>query len=169
MWKLIPEKLMPPTRLVRYCCDLLKERSGEGRIITGVRWAESPKRGKRKLFEACFKDKRKFYVNPIIDWSTPDVWRFIRDFKVPYCKLYDQGDKRLGCVLCPMAGKEGMVRDREHYPKIYAAFLRAFERMLAHRRGRGLETQWATAEEVAHWWIYESHPSGSEFQMEMFE
>ena len=37
MWELIPRKLMPPTRIVRYCCDVLKERGGKGRtIITGV-------------------------------------------------------------------------------------------------------------------------------------
>lgn len=28
MWALIPQKLMPPTRLVRYCCSVLKERGG---------------------------------------------------------------------------------------------------------------------------------------------
>lgn len=28
MWTLIPQKLMPPTRVVRYCCAILKERSG---------------------------------------------------------------------------------------------------------------------------------------------
>ncbi len=45
MWKLIEEKMMPPTRLMRYCCDVLKERGGEGKVkITGVRWAESAKR-----------------------------------------------------------------------------------------------------------------------------
>ncbi len=45
MWQLIPEKLMPPTRLARYCCEELKERGGKGRVkITGVRWAESSKR-----------------------------------------------------------------------------------------------------------------------------
>lgn len=32
MWSLIPQKLMPPTRIVRYCCDVLKERGGENRI-----------------------------------------------------------------------------------------------------------------------------------------
>lgn len=42
MWNLIPHKLMPPTRLVRYCCAHLKEIGGKGRLkITGVRWAES--------------------------------------------------------------------------------------------------------------------------------
>lgn len=38
MWTLIPQKLMPPTRTVRYCCSVLKESGGMGRMITtGVR------------------------------------------------------------------------------------------------------------------------------------
>lgn len=42
MWNLIPEKLIPPTRLIRYCCAALKESGGDGRMtITGVRWSES--------------------------------------------------------------------------------------------------------------------------------
>ena len=45
MWNLIPKKLMPPTRLVRYCCSSLKESGGDGRMtVTGVRWAESTNR-----------------------------------------------------------------------------------------------------------------------------
>lgn len=45
MWNLIPKKLMPPTRLVRYCCQYLKESGGDGRkTVTGVRWAESTNR-----------------------------------------------------------------------------------------------------------------------------
>lgn len=45
MWNLIPRKLMPPTRLVRYCCSELKETGGKSRItITGVRWDESANR-----------------------------------------------------------------------------------------------------------------------------
>lgn len=45
MWNLIPKKLMPPTRLVRYCCAELKESGGDGRkVVTGVRWAESRNR-----------------------------------------------------------------------------------------------------------------------------
>lgn len=45
MWNLIPKKDMPPTRLARYCCQELKECNGEGRVVvTGVRWAESPRR-----------------------------------------------------------------------------------------------------------------------------
>ena len=45
MWQLIEKKKMPPTRLVRYCCEALKEGGGIGRfVVTGVRWAESSKR-----------------------------------------------------------------------------------------------------------------------------
>lgn len=49
MWNLIPQKLMPPTRLVRYCCEYLKEDGGDGRFtVTGVRWAESVNRAKNQ-------------------------------------------------------------------------------------------------------------------------
>lgn len=45
MWNLIPEKLIPPTRLKRYCCEILKESSSAGRVtVTGVRWSESTNR-----------------------------------------------------------------------------------------------------------------------------
>ena len=45
MWKLIEDKLIPPTRLSRYCCEELKERGGQFRIkVTGVRKAESKNR-----------------------------------------------------------------------------------------------------------------------------
>ena len=45
MWNLIPRKIMPPTRIARYCCQVLKESGGDGRMtVTGVRWAESTNR-----------------------------------------------------------------------------------------------------------------------------
>lgn len=52
MWNLIPRKLMPPTRIVRYCCSELKENGNPNRMIaTGIRWAESRKRSNRSPFE----------------------------------------------------------------------------------------------------------------------
>lgn len=48
MWNLIPKKIIPPIRKVRYCCQYLKETQAEGRfVITGVRKAESVKRKNR--------------------------------------------------------------------------------------------------------------------------
>lgn len=58
MWSLIPKKKMPPTRIVRYCCEKLKESNGIGRLtVTGVRWAESSRR-KQNQGEATIFDKK---------------------------------------------------------------------------------------------------------------
>ena len=59
MWRLIEQKLMPPTRLVRYCCEILKETAGNHRaIITGVRWDESTQRSNRGEFETIGNTKK---------------------------------------------------------------------------------------------------------------
>lgn len=63
MWNLIPKKKMPPTRLARYCCSVLKESAGKGRItVTGVRWAESARR-KENQGVVLFKDSAKDFEN----------------------------------------------------------------------------------------------------------
>lgn len=60
MWKLIPLKKYPPTRLARYCCDVLKETSGKHRMCAlGVRKSESNARKARGEFEVIFKDKER--------------------------------------------------------------------------------------------------------------
>ena len=51
MWNLIPKKLMPPTRIVRYCCQVLKETGTPNRLCAlGVRAAESTIRRGRDTF-----------------------------------------------------------------------------------------------------------------------
>ena len=51
MWSLIVKKKMPPTRVVRYCCQYLKESSTPNRMTAvGVRADESRGRGGREAF-----------------------------------------------------------------------------------------------------------------------
>lgn len=45
---------------------------------------------------------------------------------MPYCSLYDEGYKRLGCIGCPMSGSEGMARDFKRWPKYEALWRRGF-------------------------------------------
>lgn len=171
MWNLIPKKLMPPTQVVRYCCQYLKEDGGEGRDkITGVRWAESTKRKNNRsglevdktkldpdnmdedMVRYCMQSKG-FILNPIIDWSTDEVWEFIHRYKIPYCHLYDEGFERLGCIGCPMAKKERRIKELNRYPKIKQAYERAFQRMIYVRQERGKTSDWQSGEDVMKWWI----------------
>lgn len=156
MWNLIPEKGIPPTRVARYCCAELKESAGEGRfVITGVRKAESVRRQSRGGVEAAkYKSRRmenfdpdnpsqetihicrtyaKRILNPIIDWTTEEVWEFIRRYNVQYCKLYDQGYKRLGCIGCPTAGKH-RIEEFKKYPKYKKAYMSSFQRMIDQQK-----------------------------------
>ena len=182
MWSLIPQKLMPPTRLVRYCCAVLKENGGKDRFIaTGVRWAESKNRKEnrgayekqgatkqknlilnndndadRLLFENCTL-KAKRIVNPIVDWSDADVWDFLKDAKVPLNPLYAEGFCRVGCVGCPMAGKRGREKEFLRWSKYKDLYISAFDRMLAERIRRGkTESNWrqgTRGKDVFNWWM----------------
>jgi len=155
MFRLIVERGFPPTRKIRYCCSELKEVGGSGRVVlTGIRWQESVRRSKRRLFETCQRDGTRHFLHPIIDWSTEEVWEYIHRRDLPYCSLYDEGYKRLGCIMCPMSSR-GMVRDMHRYPRFYRAYLLAFRKMLHRNAERGKPLSWKTAEEVMHWWVYE--------------
>ena len=64
MWNLIPNKTMPPTRLMRYCCQELKEKVEPNRFVaTGVRKAESVGRRGRESFGVLGRQKAdgKYY------------------------------------------------------------------------------------------------------------
>jgi len=154
MFQLIVKRRMPPTRKVRYCCEELKERGGMGRVVvTGIRAKESNSRRKRGMVESCYKHPGKSYLHPIIDWTETDVWQYIRQHKLKYCSLYDEGYKRLGCIMCPYQRKIGMLRDSLRWPKFAKAYERAFQKMVDKRIKDGLPTKWRTGTEVMDWWI----------------
>jgi phosphoadenosine phosphosulfate reductase len=136
MWQLVRKKGIPPYPKARYCCEILKERGGTGRIVlTGIRASESKKRASRNMVESCYKDTTKRYLHPIIDWIDEDVWEFLKGNNISYCKLYDEGWKRLGCVMCPLGSNA--VREAVRWPKIRLAWLRSFENIWRHNRENG--------------------------------
>lgn len=155
MFKLIVEQGCPPLRIMRYCCRIFKEAHGMGRVVlTGVRWAESRVRRKRKFVDQC-PSKAKVMVHPILDWSHEEVWDFIETEQLPYCGLYNEGFKRIGCILCPSASHRVRLREVDRWPRFYSAYLKCFEKMLLERDRRKKPTKWNSAEEVMHWWLYE--------------
>jgi phosphoadenosine phosphosulfate reductase len=157
MWELIIKKRFPPSRRMRYCCEVLKEDAGQGRfLITGIRAAESARRAKRKQVELCHRGKGRRFIHPIFYWTDADVWAFIREHKIPYCKLYDDGKKRIGCIGCPMAGPDGIRQDFQRWPKYEAQYLRTFEKLQAMRKEEGkapLGLEY-TAESAMRMWLH---------------
>lgn len=188
MWKLIPQKLIPPSRFRRYCCSVLKESTIRNRYIaTGVRWDESTKRRTRDEFEKIGKTKadaenfsaimlsndndsrrrmtelcmqnHTMVVNPIIDWTHSDIWLYINSEHIKTCELYQCGYDRVGCIGCPMAGKKRW-KEFADFPAYKRLYLHAFERMLQERKRRGKDSKWKTAEEVFLWWMEDDNIPG---------
>jgi phosphoadenosine phosphosulfate reductase len=95
--------------------------------------------------------KHDHLVHPIIDWTEQDVWSYIRANNLPYCKLYDEGFKRLGCVLCPMTSAEQAHRDMKRWPKIADAWFRAAARFYA--RSARAKVHWQSAQAMFEWWL----------------
>lgn len=161
-----------PQRHRRWCCELLKEQGGSGRfVLTGIRWQESNRRSKRSSVERSYTDRTKTFVNAIIEWSDDDVWEFIKTNKMPYCSLYDEGWKRIGCLLCPMAGTRRRM-EAERYPKFVKVFVLAFENLYQRRKTQGNPSvdRWASGKEMFEWWINEDRkPMDDPDQCVLFE
>ena len=120
----------PVARDVAACCAELKIRPlhkaileyGIGALLTGVRADEHPSREAREWLEKR-KEPLHCLVNPILEFTEMDVWAYVAENGLPYCPLYDQGYRSLGCVCCtePASGsgrdgqgeRAGRNRDKE--------------------------------------------------------
>jgi phosphoadenosine phosphosulfate reductase len=119
----------PPTRLMRWCCERYKEHGGVGRTkVIGVRGEESRARKGRWKQVTYHTQSKKPIICPILYWTDADIWSFHAQENLPYCELYDQGFKRLGCVGCPMSGPKGVARDFARWPRYEIAWKRAVRR-----------------------------------------
>ncbi len=97
-----------------HCCSEAKvdalEQALEGveAWITGIRREQAPTREAAAKIE---RDERRdiWKVNPLVDWTEKDLWRYIHKHDLPYNLLHDQGYASIGCAPCtqPGAGREG--------------------------------------------------------------
>jgi phosphoadenosine phosphosulfate reductase len=97
-----------------HCCGAAKVEALERGLadvdawITGIRREQATTRtGANKLER---DEKRGIWkLNPLVDWTDKDVWRYIFKHDLPYHPLHDQGYASIGCAPCtlPGAGREG--------------------------------------------------------------
>jgi phosphoadenosine phosphosulfate reductase len=48
-------------------------------------------------------DRQLIKFNPLSNWSSADVWMYIRSYEVPYNALHDRGFVSIGCEPCTRA------------------------------------------------------------------
>ena len=81
------------------------------------------------------QDPNAFFICPIAYWTDADVWAFHRLRSLPYCELYDEGFKRLGCIGCPLAGPNMQSIEFARWPKYEQAWRLSFERFWERHSG----------------------------------
>lgn len=166
------KKHILPTRFMRWCCAEYKEMSGAGKVtLIGIRKGESAKRSKRNEVETgnrkfsgnfdqfsehretmvtCVNGKDKILVSPILNWMEGEVWEFIHRYKVPYCKLYDEGYSRIGCILCPMSNRKQKLKDIRRFPHVKRKWVQTIQKLID---AGYLNHNFSDAEFGFNWWI----------------
>lgn len=110
---------------------------------------------KRQIIENC-EMQAKTICNPIIDWSTESIWRFIRSEDISVNELYECGFSRVGCIGCPLSNK-GRYKEFRMFPTYKKAYISAFDRMLENMSHKG---NWKNGNDVFRWWMQDRNLDG---------
>lgn len=112
-WKLFG----PPARVLRWCCSVhkstpqtikMREITGKddyiGMDFVGVRAHESLTRSKYDYENFGKKQRGQYSYNPILEWTSAEIWTYIFANGVFINPAYKKGNSRAGCLFCPMGG-----------------------------------------------------------------
>ena len=94
------------------CCDLRKVEPLRRKLGELSAWITSIRRDQTTARSGALRIEwdTKFglvKVNPIADWNTKQVWRYIHDHDVPYNTLHNQDYPSIGCTHCTRAIRPG--------------------------------------------------------------
>ncbi|WP_337286535.1 phosphoadenylyl-sulfate reductase [Candidatus Methylomirabilis sp.] len=71
--------------------------------ITGLRREQAATRTGIDAVEIDASHGSIVKINPLVEWTEPQVWAYIREHHVPYNALHDQGFPSIGCAPCTRA------------------------------------------------------------------
>jgi len=100
------------TRNPDLCCQLRKVEPLRRKLselnawITSIRHDQTSARSSARRVEWDGKFGL-VKVNPIVDWTSKQVWRYIHDHDVPYNELHNQDYPSIGCTHCTRAVRPG--------------------------------------------------------------
>jgi phosphoadenosine phosphosulfate reductase len=94
------------------CCRIRKVQplrrflSDKSAWISGVRRDQSDTRRRTQVIE-WDPENRVVKINPLVNWTTEEVWSYIRIHELPYNPLHDEGYPSIGCIPCTHPVGEG--------------------------------------------------------------
>lgn len=107
----------PPARVLRWCCSVhkstpqtlkMREITGKDNYIgmdfVGVRAHESIARSRYDYENFGKKQKGQYSFNPILEWTSAEIWLYIFCNNLYINETYKKGNSRAGCLFCPMGG-----------------------------------------------------------------
>lgn len=114
------------------CCYALKknptkkyEKNTKRKPFVGIMASESRNRLTSYLKTGCnsFKSTRPMSI-PLAFWLEQDIWDYLKKYDVPYCKIYDMGYLRTGCMFCAFGidleeGENRFQKMKLSHPKQY--------------------------------------------------
>lgn len=92
----------------RLCCRVRKVEPNQRYLadldahVTGLRRGQNVTRTETPKVELG-EDGRLVKINPLADWSTDDVWAYVREHNVPVNRLHHEGFPTVGCGPCTRA------------------------------------------------------------------
>jgi phosphoadenosine phosphosulfate reductase len=94
------------------CCNLRKVEPLRRKLGELDAWITSIRRDQTSFRKAAGKIQwdEKFElakINPIADWTSKQVWSYLREHDVPYNSLHDQNYPSIGCTHCTRAIRPG--------------------------------------------------------------
>jgi phosphoadenosine phosphosulfate reductase len=95
------------------CCKIRKVEplnralSGLDGWMTGLRREQSVTRTSVQVIERDDGHGGIIKINPLADWTSEQVWDYIRRHDVPYNRLHDQAYPSIGCAPCTRAIQPG--------------------------------------------------------------
>ncbi|MDC0714586.1 phosphoadenylyl-sulfate reductase [Stigmatella sp. ncwal1] len=95
----------------KQCCAIRKVEplgralSGRQAWVTGLRREQSVTRTAVEALERDTDHGGLFKLNPLVSWSSRQVWSYIQENGVPYNVLHDRGYPSIGCAPCTRAVK----------------------------------------------------------------
>lgn len=95
LWKLNPNKCC----FIRKVLPLQRYLSDKKVWITGVRRSQSQEREKTGIFEWDPLNE-VLKVNPLVSWTTDEIWTYIKIYELPYNVLHEEGYPSIGCAPC---------------------------------------------------------------------